>query len=111
MLNYYRMENLLWTKDKVSFVCKPCHKSWAGEFKRQEFTRHCDSQFHCIAINNLIKTVNAKDINNKYCYEEIKIGFEKNKVVVDGDKNIHVRQSIRIGTLDEPDEENDDDLF
>ena len=99
------MENLLWTKDKVSFVCKPCHKSWAGEFKRQEFMRHCDSQFHCIAINNLLKTKTPKEINNNDCYEEVRIGFEKNKIVIDGEKQTKVRQTIRIGLLHEEEEE------
>ena len=104
------MENLLWTKDKVCFVCKPCHKSWQGEFKRLEYMRHNDSQFHCIAINNLLKTKTAKEINNNFCYEEIKIGFEKNKIVVDGDKQIKVRQTIRIGFLHE-EEDDDDDIL
>ena len=111
MVNYYRMENLLWTKDKVSFVCKPCHKSWQGEFKRLEFMRHCDSQFHCLAINNLLKKKTAKEINNGFCYEEIAIGFEKNKVVIDeSGKQTKVRQTIRIGFLHE-DENDDDDIL
>ncbi len=100
------MENLLWNKDKVSFICKPCHKSFQGELKRQEFMRHCDSQFHCISINNLLKTKTPKEINNKYCYEEIKIGFDKNKIVIDEfGKQTKVHQSIRVGFLHEEEEE------
>jgi hypothetical protein len=83
----------LFDEHKVSFICKPCSKSFAGEGKRSEFNRHCDSHHHCLAIEHLLKSKTTNKINNEDCYEQRVIG----------------RGVVKIGLLLEEDDIEEDD--
>tara|TARA_R110000803_G_scaffold42235_2_gene90718 strand:- start:7130 stop:7444 length:315 start_codon:yes stop_codon:yes gene_type:complete len=98
----------LFEEHKVSFICKPCLKSWTGESKRSDFTRHIENPHHNNHINNLLKKHSANKINNAFCYEERHLGFDKKDLYIkNGDENIQIHQCVRIGTLLEPELEDD----